>query len=697
MIHKVKQHLLSSHYQAKTIDELATFFDVSMGEMQNIITVLVDEGIVMMSRKQKVITPEMANLIVGTILIHPKGYGFLQSDQLQEDLFVPAPYLNSALNKDTVIASVKREKNEAIGQIVKIIKRYRTQLVGRVKSKNKKLYLESLDQSISQWIPLKSKKGERIKIGHMVVAEIESYQPLVGRYSHSLGHANDAQVDIKALLSEYEIPLEFPKTVIEQAQRVSLYKDKDERVDLTHMQAFTIDNEDAKDFDDAITISKLDDGYELGVHIADVSFYVQENSVIDQEARERGTSIYATDYVVPMLPEILSNNVCSLQPHVPRYTLSCIMRIDETGQVTSSKLLSSIIQSKKRFTYAQVNDIITGKNLDDHHEFIESIQIAHACAQKLHAYRNQQGNLDFVNPEPYFIMDQGKVLDILVRHQNQAEALIESFMVAANEAVAQTLKTMEIPAIYRVHENPDAEKIRQLAHFLGLLDYKFKGNPNNIHQSQLKQVLTAFAGTDLETIVNQLTLRSMKKATYESVPLGHFGLALDDYLHFTAPIRRYSDLIVHRMIRRYLFDHELSKRQINLDQQHNTEFASVATFTERRAIDAERAVADMKKAEYMEAFIGEYFEGTISGVISFGFFVQLENTVEGLVHVHSLDDDYYSIDHPYPRLVGFHNHRKFSLGDKVLVKVKDASKTKRQIDFTYIKHVKDEIIKYNNK
>lgn len=696
ILDQIKTHLLGNDYQPKTVEELAVFFNVPIKTIQDVIEPLIDEGLLLMSKRNKVITPAMANLIVGTILINPKGYGFLQNDQLKEDIFIPAIYINSALNKDEVMISLHREKNEEVGQVVKVIKRFKTQMVGRVKSKNKKYYLESLDQSINQWIPLKTKKSDQIKTNHMVVAQITSYEPLVCQFLYSLGHMNDAQVDIKALLSEFDIPLVFSEAILKEANQVSLLKDKGNRTDLRSLYTFTIDNEDAKDFDDAISISKHEAGYELGVHIADVAFYVKENSLLDLEARQRGTSVYAADFVAPMLPEILSNNVCSLQPNQERYTISCMMQINNEGEITSSRLFTSTIESKQRFTYAQVNDIILKVHGEADDKHVELIQNAYECAQALRKHRNQEGNLDFVSSEPYFIMDQGKVLDIAIRSQNEAEGLIESFMIAANESVAHTLKTMDIPAIYRVHENPDPSKIRELAHFVGLLGYPFKGNPSNIHQSQLKKMLAHFADTNLEMIVNKMTLRSMKKATYESVPVGHFGLALKDYLHFTAPIRRYPDLIVHRMIHRYIIEQEISNTQIKSDQEHNTEYAKLSTLAERKAIDAERAVEDMKKAEYMMDYVGDIFEGYISGVTSFGFFVQLANTVEGLVPVHTLDDDYYSIDFPYQRLVGFHNKRKFSLGDKILVRVKHASKEKRQIDFAYIKHIKGEIIKYNN-
>lgn len=681
-------HILEKSYQAKTISDLADFFEVSTQAMTSVIDELIETGNVVLSKKDKVLTPSMANMLVGTIMINSKGFGFLVTEELEDDVFIPFPYVNTAMHKDKVLVIKHKDKNEIIGEVVKVLKRAKTQLIGTVKIKNKKTYLASLDTRISDWIPLKSDQKKKVQRGYMVVADIESYKPLIARYSHSLGHANAPQVDIKALLLDHDISLDFPKEVLHEAQRVLKKKDNKERVDLTQETIFTIDGEDAKDLDDAISIKRNDVGYELGVHIADVSFYVEENKAIDLEARERGTSVYATDVVVPMLPVALSNDVCSLAPHQKRYTLSCLMQISKQGKIVSSKLFPSVIESKQRFSYTQVNDIIQGNDFDDELEpFKETILLAQECALVMQKNRSKQGDLDFVSQESKFIMDHGKVLDIQARHQQEAEELIESFMVAANESVAHTMKIQSIPSIYRVHEKPDPKKIRDLAKMLGLFGYSLKADANKIHQNQLQKALAFFKGSNFEPVVNMIALRSMKKATYESTPIGHYGLALEDYLHFTSPIRRYPDLIVHRMVRRYIFEHELSLDRIKKDQEKNTEFAQMSSNNERKAIDAERSVQDMKKAEYMTQVIGEIFEGVISGVTGFGFFVSLTNTIEGLVHIQTLKDDYYNFDASYFRLVGQSTKKVFALGDKVLIKVKDADKERRQIDFTYLKHL----------
>lgn len=685
---KVLIHISEKSYQAKSIPDLADFFEVSEEKMNKLVVQLIEDGDVILSKKEKVLTPAMANMLVGTIMMNPKGFGFLVTEQLDDDVFIPSPYVNTAMHKDKVLVIKHKDKDEIIGEVVKVLKRAKTQMIGTVKVKNKRTYLASLDTKITDWLPLKTTKNQKVKRGYMVVATIESHKPLVVRYSHSLGHASAPQVDIKALLLDHDISLDFTEEVLLEAQNVLKKKDATKRTDLTEQMIFTIDGEDAKDLDDAISIAKTYQGYELGVHIADVSFYVEENKKIDLEARERGTSVYATDVVVPMLPEALSNDVCSLTQDKQRYTLSCVMQISKEGKIVSSKIFPSIIRSKQRFSYTQVNDIIQGNDFDDVlAPFKETILLAQECATTLQKYRTKQGDLDFVSQESAFIMDNGTVLDVQARHQQEAEELIESFMVAANETVAFTMRVQTIPSIYRVHEKPDAEKIRDLAKMLGLFGYPMKGDPNKIHQNKLQKALQFFKGTNVEPIVNMIALRSMKKATYESTPIGHYGLALEDYLHFTSPIRRYPDLIVHRMIRRYLFEHELNLEKIKLDQKRNTEFAQLSSNNERKAIEAERSVQDMKKAEYMTQVVGEIFEGVISGVTGFGFFVSLTNTIEGLVHIQTLKDDYYVFDASYFRLVGQSNKKMFALGDKVLVKVKDADKERRQIDFTYIKHL----------
>jgi len=690
LIEKVVQHIHKNDYQAKTTEDLASFFSVDIEDMVFVVNELISQGKAVYSKKNKVIPLKMANMVVGIIMVNAKGFGFLVNDESEDDIFIPTPYVHSAMHKDKVIVVKHQEKNETIGEVVKVIQRSKTQLVGTVKIKNKKTYLASLDTRLDDWIPLKANKNNQPKRGFMVVADIESYEPLVARYSHSIGNATDPKVDILGLLMEHDIDIEFPEAVLSKAKSVLMKKDKANRVDLRDEMIFTIDGEDAKDLDDAISIKKTSEGFELGVHIADVSFYVEEDQAIDVEARERGTSVYATDVVVPMLPEALSNDVCSLQYNQDRYTLSCSMQINHQGKITSSKIYPSIIRSKQRFSYTQVNDIIKNKEFDDElSPFVETIELANQCAKILQEYRRKQGDMDFVSAESNFVMDNGKVIDITLRKQDEAEQLIESFMVAANESVAHTLKVQSIPAIYRVHEKPDGEKIREFAKMLGLLGYSLKGNPNNIHQNQLQKVLLAFKDTKLEAVVNMIALRSMKKATYESSPIGHYGLALDDYLHFTSPIRRYPDLIVHRMIRRYIFERELSSEQIKKDQTRNTEFAQLSSNAERKAIDAERSVQDMKKSEFMQQSVGELFEGVISGVTGFGFFVQLLNTVEGLVHIQTLNDDFYHFEAAYFRLVGERSKKTFALGDKVLVQVKNADKEKRQIDFNYKKHLKD--------
>jgi ribonuclease R len=458
------------------------------------------------------------------------------------------------------------------------------------------------------------------------------------------------------------------------------------RLDLTDKLTITIDGEDAKDLDDAITIEKVGDKYRLGVHIADVSYYVKENSPLDHEAFERGTSVYVVDRVVPMLPHILSNGICSLNPNEKRYALSCIMDIETNGEVSDYQLTASVIESDYRMTYTDVNKMIHGdeETKNKYPALTDMVEQMVDCASRIRNRREGLGAIDFEMEEAKILVDeQGHISQILKRERFEAEKLIEDFMVCANETVAKHTKWSQVPSLYRIHEVPTKKKMQAYAKIVGLLGYKMKGSMDAVKPLALQKILEHFEGHDEFPVVSRMMLRSMQKAKYDPSPIGHFGLGLEDYTHFTSPIRRYPDLVVHRILRKYVFGTpDIAKMAV--DEERLKEIAEQSSFKERNAVDAEREIENMKKAEYMEEHIGMIADGVISGVTKFGFFVELENTIEGLVHIQSLEDDYYEFDAASMRLTGKNTRKEFRLGQKVRIKVKAANKAQRTVDFTYL-------------
>jgi len=640
------------------------------------------------TKKQRYMLAEDAGIKIGKLSIHPKGFGFV-SVEVGDDVFIPPELMNTAMHQDEVAIRVNQRQDGSVdGEVIKVIKRFTHQILGVIRViKNKTVFIPQ-DARLGTDVRFTSSKALRLVEGHVVLAKILSYSsPMRVEGMQILGHINDPGVDILSVLIEKDIDPVFPKEVLKQAQDINQeVKLTDGRKDLTSQLIITIDGADAKDLDDAISIEKIDQGYRLGVHIADVSYYVTENSPLDIEAYHRGTSVYVVDRVVPMLPHVLSNGICSLNPDVNRYTQSCVMDINLQGEITDYQLFQSVIQSKYRMTYTKVNEIIEKdpQALNEYPEIIDMVKLMLQCSHIIRQRRQALGSIDFEMDEAKILIDEeGQITDIVKRERGEAERIIEDFMVSANECVAKHTRWSHIPSLYRVHENPSKKKLQAFSKILGILGYRLKGSLEDIKPQVLQKVLHHFNDNEKFPVVSRLLLRSMQKARYDVNAIGHFGLALEDYSHFTSPIRRYPDLIVHRMLRKYVFN-GYDVTHLAEDEAKLKNIAEQSSFKERNAIDAEREIEDLKKAEYMEKRIGSIHQGVISGVTKFGFFVELPNTIEGLVHIQTLQDDYYDFDAAFLQLVGRNSKNIYSLGQKVKVKVKAANKALRTIDFVLI-------------
>ncbi|MCY9075705.1 ribonuclease R, partial [Bacillus inaquosorum] len=544
------------------------------------------------------------------------------------------------------------------------------------------------------FIPKNGKNGAAE--GHKVVVKLTSYPEgrmnAEGEIETILGHKNDPGIDILSVIHKHGLPGEFPADAMEQASSTPDTideKDLKDRRDLRDQVIVTIDGADAKDLDDAVTVTKLDDGsYKLGVHIADVSHYVTENSPIDKEALERGTSVYLVDRVIPMIPHRLSNGICSLNPKVDRLTLSCEMTINSQGQVTEHQIFQSVIKTTERMTYSDVNKILVDDDEEMKQKYeplVPMFKDMERLAEILRDKRMNRGAVDFDFKEAKVLVDdEGAVKDVVIRERSVAEKLIEEFMLVANETVAEHFHWMNVPFIYRIHEEPNAEKLQKFLEFVTTFGYVVKGTAGNIHPRALQSILDAVRDRPEETVISTVMLRSMKQAKYDPQSLGHFGLSTEFYTHFTSPIRRYPDLIVHRLIRTYLINGKVDEATQEKWAERLPDIAEHTSTMERRAVDAERETDDLKKAEYMLDKIGEEFDGMISSVTNFGMFVELPNTIEGLVHVSFMTDDYYRFDEQHFAMIGERTGNVFRIGDEITVKVVDVNKDERNIDFEIV-------------
>ena len=640
----------------------------------------------------------------GTFIGHPKGFGFVEIEGQAEDIFIPESDTGTAMHQDKVRIIIRDDKKEGKrqeGVVVKVLERGMPEIVGTYQLNRDFGFVISDNPKFFKDIFIPRKEAAGIKNGDKVIAVITDYgsgnKNPEGKIKENLGNIRTPGTDILAIVKSFGIPSEFPEKVMKQAQRVPdhvLDADRDGRLDLRHLQTVTIDGEDAKDLDDAISLTKEGDIYHLGVHIADVSNYVQYNSALDREALKRGTSVYLADRVVPMLPERLSNGICSLNQGEDRLALSCLMDINEKGKVVSHQIAETVINVNERMCYTDVKNILedTDEEVKKRYDaLIPMFFMMKELSGILRNSRHHRGSIDFDFPESKIILNAaGKAIDVKPYEANVATKIIEDFMLMANETVAQEYCTEEIPFVYRTHDNPDPEKVESLLTLLHNQGVKIQKAKEEITPKEIQQIIESIEGLPNEAMISRLVLRSMKQAKYTTECSGHFGLAAKYYCHFTSPIRRYPDLQIHRIIKDNLRGRLMREGRIEHYAEILDEVARQSSVCERRADEAERESDKLKKAEYMSYHLGEVFEGIISGVTGWGLYVELPNTVEGLVHVNTLRDDYYVFDQESYELRGEMTKKVYKLGDKVRVRVADADKMLKTVDFELVSDIRDD-------
>ena len=631
-----------------------------------------------------------SHLKIGKLIGNKKGYGFVDIEG-DEDVFISASNMNGAIHGDRVIVEIISKKGlDLEGRIVKIVDRKFKQMVGEFYYSNGIPKIKLDEQKLNIDIVIDKNKTLGAMDGHKVLIKIREklhgncYKAEVMKI---LGHKNDPGVDILSIVNKYGINDTFSDEVMEEVDKLPNEVSEEEMVgrrDLRNAYIFTIDGDDTKDIDDAISIDILDNtNYKLGVHIADVSYYVKENSKIDEEAYDRGTSVYLADRVIPMLPHKLSNGICSLNPGVDRLAVTCEMEINHKGEVVSYDIYESVIRSKKQMTYNCVNKILEENIVPEGYEpFVDSLNKMLELSKILRAYKTKRGCIDFNIEEAKIVVnDKGEAIDVVLRNRGVGEKMIEDFMIAANETVASCVYFMDLPFVYRVHGEPNEEKINNFLKFISILGYKVNGNIKEITPKEMQKLLGQLSEKKEFSILSRLLLRSMQKAVYDKNNIGHFGIASKCYTHFTSPIRRYPDTTVHRLLRTYLFKHKIDNDTIDYWNNKLPFLTEHSSNKERDSIECEREVDDMKKAEYMEKHIGEEYDGMISSIMSFGIFVELANSVEGLIKIDDLTDDTYTFDEATFSLRGKKNKRGYRLGDNIRIKVKAANKEAKTVDF----------------
>ena len=666
-------------------------------ELEDNLKELVTEGVLHMSKNREyMLMSNTKSLKVGKLRINKNGNGFVECEP--EDIFVHSNDLNGAINGDFVEVEIKTRLNdpEPEGYIRNILKRDLKNVVGEMVKDKKTLAFKPDDEKLNIAVKLTKESMKGCVEGHKVVISIIKEignRTFLGKVEKIIGHKNDPGVDILTIAAKHSIETEFSEEVKRELKNLPdevCENDLIGRTDLTKEMIFTIDGDDTKDIDDAISVKRDGKNYVLGVHIADVSNYVKVGSALYDSAFSRGTSSYLADTVIPMIPHQLSNGICSLNPEVIRLTLSCIMTIDNNGKIISYDIFPSYIKSRKQMTYKNVNKILDENIIPEGYgEFADTLKLMHELSKILRQEKINRGYIDFGIDEAKVIQDEnGKAIDIVKRIQGTGEKLIEDFMIAANETVATHISNLDLPFIYRVHDLPNAEKIEDFSNLIKQMGYQIHTNLNKITPVTMQKLLNEFRDKDEFVILSDMLLRSMKKAIYSTNNIGHFGLASKNYTHFTSPIRRFPDLTVHRLLRTYLFENRIDMETINFNAKYLIDVAEHSSETEVNSVEAERDVLDMKMAEYMESHIGEEYEGIISGVTNFGMFVELDNLIEGLVHISTLDG-FYTYVPEMLSLISANKKNKYRIGDKVKIIVTNANKNQGIIDFELVKGEKN--------
>lgn len=685
-------------YKPMEMKELARVFDIKGSELEDfrkVLNYMEKDGLIVKTRTEHYGVPERMGLIVGKLQGHSKGYAFLIADSDRADIFIPSSSINGAMHGDKVMVKVLKEESDnrrCEGEVIRILDRANKTIIGVFEDNKNFGFVVPDEKRIYQDVYIPKSSFNKAHSGDIVIAEITKWandgrRNPEGKVIDILGKKGDKGIDILTIIKKYKLPEEFPAKVQKYVEGISEEVPEEEykrRRDLRHLKIVTIDGEDAKDLDDAISIEKLENGnYYLGVHIADVSHYVKEKNPLDKEALKRGTSVYLIDRVIPMLPKKLSNGLCSLNPKVDRLTLSCFMQIDKSGKVIDHEIVESIIKTSERMTYTDVTKILKNEDEDLINRYsylLNEFKLMEELCKILYNKRISRGAIDFDFEECKIILDEkGKPVEIKPYEREIANRIIEEFMLVCNETVAEHMFWSNTPFVYRIHEDPDIEKLDHFNEFVHNLGYVVRMG-KEVHPKALQQIIERVKGKKEETVVSTLLLRSLKQARYSPECIGHFGLAARYYCHFTSPIRRYPDLIIHRIIKEFI-NGKLNENRIQR-LSSEVEYASgQSSDMERLAEEAEREVDDLKKAEYMNERIGEEYNGIISSVTSFGMFVELPNTIEGLVHISSLLDDYYVYDERHLSLVGERSKRIYRLGDEVRIKVDKVELDSHEIYF----------------
>ena len=713
----VYEIMCCKEYQPMRAKELAVLLQIPAGkreELHKILDMLLEEGKISINKrgryeavrnsgikreketekKQVKGDRKKGQYYTGTFISHPRGFGFLEIPEAEEDIFIPEESIGTALHGDTVQIVVKKDGKDGKrceGEVVKVLERGTKEVVGTYQQCDGFGFVVTDNQRFLKDVFIPAGKSLEAEDGDKVLAEIKDHgnkrRSPEGKIIEILGKPGECGVDVLCVAKSYELPMEFPEKVVKQAERIKETLNEGDfygREDLRDVVMVTIDGEDAKDLDDAVSLTKDEELYHLGVHIADVSNYVQYNSALDKEALKRGTSVYLADRVIPMLPKKLSNGICSLNAGEDRLALSCLMDIDKKGRVVSHRIVESVIHVKERMSYTNVKKILLQEDEElakRYEELLPMFFQMKELSELLRNRRKKRGAIDFDFPESKLVLDEkGKVVDIYPYEQNIATRLIEDFMLAANETVAEEYCMLGLPFVYRTHENPDMEKMETVLEMVHQAGIKVKKGKETISPKEVQKILKELEGMECEPFFARLILRSMKQAKYTVKDTGHFGLAAKYYCHFTSPIRRYPDLQIHRIIKETLRG-KMTEAKIQHYKGILEEVARQSSAMERRAEEVERETIKMKKAEYMKQHIGEAFEGTVSGVTEWGFYVELDNTVEGLVHVNSLTDDYYTFDKDRYCLVGDMTGRAYRMGQRVKVWVENADENTKTVDF----------------